>query len=109
MAMNQVGTSVHRRGSGMAHRRKSRKKVARINESRLSPGALDRLVLRVLHPPVIDGGERFDEAVFHRAELLQGQAAFVELAVEEAFHGQVVDQALNAGGGRVRKSTAGAF
>ena len=68
-----------------------------------------RLVLRIPHPPVIDGGQRLHEAVFDRLQLRQRQAAFVELAVEEPLHRQVVHQAFNAGRRRVGQSAAGAF
>src|SRR5439155_23596359 len=43
---------------------------------------LNRLMLRILHASVIDGGEAFDEGVFDCVQFGEHEAAFVVLAVE---------------------------
>jgi hypothetical protein len=58
---------------------------------------------------VIDGSERFDEAVFDGVQLLQREAAFFELPVQQALERDVVHQALEPRGRRIHERPARAF
>src|SRR5438105_9918078 len=66
-------------------------------------------LLGVLDPAVVDADERFDQALADLADLAEGQAALVELAVVEPLLDQLADQALDPGRGRLREGPAGAL
>ena len=53
--------------------------------------ALSSPLIGILDPAVIDGCQRFDQAVLDRSQVHQRQAAFVELAIQQLFHGDVFE------------------
>jgi len=50
---------------------------------------------------VVDAGEGADEGFLDGGQVMEGEVAFGELAVEEAFHDHVVDGGFDAAGGGV--------
>src|SRR5579875_75444 len=71
--------------------------------------AFVRCRLRVFDARVIQGDQSFAQRLFDNVQLGQGQAAFLELAVEQAFHEQIVDELAQTGRRRRREGAAGAF